>query len=69
VFVRAQPVSLIQLRRFQMHRLIIGLAPTNAVIISGQGTNAVVVDYSASFVSGTLRVASLSMHVAQAMNV
>ena len=35
-------------------------APTNAVIISGQGTNAVVVDYSASFVSGTLRVAAVN---------
>lgn len=35
-------------------------APANAAIISGQGTNAVVVDYSASFVSGTLRVAAVN---------
>ncbi|MBK9047405.1 MAG: PKD domain-containing protein [Bacteroidetes bacterium] len=35
-------------------------APVNAAIVSGQGTNSVVVDYSASFVSGTLRVAAVN---------
>lgn len=35
-------------------------APVNASIVSGQGTNSVVVDYSTSFVSGTLRVAAVN---------
>lgn len=35
-------------------------APANAAITSGQGTNTVVVDYAASFVSGTFRVAAIN---------